>query len=329
MLSSIRLLTSIPEIAINLGSKSDTPYFNIDELKCSWTGQGLGWIKRCLLRHLGLNGNFNNMKKSLFIGNVVVITGAASGIGRELALQLSRMGAWLCLADMNVESLERTRRDCGILGGRVMAVPMNITTEAHCKDLMDRAVRQYGRIDTLINNAGVTMVGRLDETTSLKPFEHVIRVNFMGSVYCTFYALPWLKKSRGRIVAVSSLAGKAGLPMRSAYSASKHAMAGFFDTLRIELADDGVSVTVVYPDFVATDLRKHSYGANGLTLKHDPVQNDKAMSVETCAAFIIKAVSKRKREVYMTFRGKLGSWLKLIAPKMIDRITKKAALKGR
>ena len=269
------------------------------------------------------------MNPSLFIGNVVVITGAASGIGREVALQLSQMGAWLCLADMNVEALEQTRADCSKLGGRVMAVPMNITTETHCKDLVDRAVKQYGRIDTLINNAGITMVGRLDETLSLKPFEHVMQVNFMGSVYCTYYALPWLKKSGGRIIAVSSLAGKAGLPMRTAYSASKHAMAGFFDTLRIELADDGVSVTVVYPDFVATDLRKHSFGPNGLPLKNDPVKNDKAMSVETCAALIIKAVSKRKREVYMTFRGKMGSWLKLIAPKMIDRITKKAAAKGR
>ena len=269
------------------------------------------------------------MKSSLFIGNVVVITGAASGIGRELAVQFSQMGAWLCLGDMNVEALEQTKADCSKLGGRVMAVPINLTSEEHCRDLIDRAIRQYGRIDTLINNAGITMVARLDETQSLKPFEHVIRVNFMGSVYCTYYALPWLKKSRGRIVAISSLAGKAGLPMRSAYSASKHAMAGFFDTLRIELGDDGISVTVVYPDFVATGLRQQAYGPNGLSLKNDPVQNEKAMDVEACAKMIINAVAKRKRELYMTFRGRMGSWLKLISPKMIDRITKKAALKGR
>jgi len=268
------------------------------------------------------------MKSSPFMENVVIITGGAAGIGREMAFQLSRKGASLSLADIDPQKLEETAQQCRALGSRAVAVPTDVTQKDACRELIETTVSEYGRIDTLINNAGITMVARLDETPDLAPFERVMAVNFYGSVYCTYYALPHLKKNRGRIVGVSSLAGKAGLPFRSAYSASKHAMAGFFDTLRIELADDGVSVTMVYPDFVATGLRKQAYGPMGKSLDADPVNEARAMSVETCAQLIVKATAERKRELYMTFRGKMGSWLKLIAPGLIDWITLKAALKG-
>ncbi len=268
------------------------------------------------------------MKFSPFTDNVVVITGAAAGIGRELALLLAEKGALLSLADVDTQKMNETAQQCRTIGSRVIAVPTDVTQKDSCRELIETTNSEYGRIDTLINNAGITMVARLDETPDLAPFERVMGVNFFGSVYCTYYALPHLKKSRGRIVGVSSLAGKAGLPLRSAYSASKHAMAGFFDTLRIELAGDGVSVTMVYPDFVATDLRKQAYGPMGKSLDADPVNEARAMSVEACAQRIIKAAAGRKRESFMTFRGKIGSWLKLIAPGLIDRVTLKAALKG-
>src|SRR6185436_3084630 len=119
------------------------------------------------------------------------------------------------------------------------------------------------------------------------------RINYLGSVYCTYYALPHLRSARGRIVAVSSLTGKTGVPTRSGYAASKHAMNGFFDTLRIELAGSGVSVTVACPDFVATEIRERAYGADGKPLGKSPVQETKVMTAETCARLILASAARR------------------------------------
>lgn len=152
----------------------------------------------------------------------------------------------------------------------------------------------------------------------------------MDSVaHCTFYALPYLKQTRGRLVAVSSLAGKNGVPTRSGYAASKHAMAGFFDTLRIELADDGISVTLIYPDFVTSEIRERAFGADGRPLGKSPVHESEVMSAEECARILIKAMAKRQREELMTARGKIGQWAKLIAPGLVDRMARRAIEQGR
>jgi short-subunit dehydrogenase len=141
--------------------------------------------------------------------------------------------------------------------------------------------------------------------------------------------LPYLKQTQGRIVAVSSLAGKNGVPTRSGYAASKHAVAGFFDTLRIELADDGISVTVIYPGFVSTEIRKRAFGADGISLGESPVRETEVMTAETCARLIVPAIARRQRELVMTLRGKVGQWLKLIAPRFVDRIAQKAIEQGK
>jgi short-subunit dehydrogenase len=133
-----------------------------------------------------------------------------------------------------------------------------------------------------------------------------------------------LIKSKGRILGVASLTGITGVPTRTAYAASKHAMRGFFDSLRIELADSGVSVTMVYPGFVATGIRENATAADGKAAKIDPVDKSAAMSVDECAAIIVRALEQRKREEVMTAKGKLGQWLKLIAPSIIDAMAKKA-----
>jgi short-subunit dehydrogenase len=156
-----------------------------------------------------------------------------------------------------------------------------------------------------------------------------VQVNFFGGVYCTYYALPHLKKSQGRIVAISSLAGKTGLPGRSGYAASKHAIIGFFDTLRMELAGDGVSVTTICPGFVATKLRHLAIGPDGKLLEKSPVEEHKAMTAEMCARQIIRAAALRKRELIMTGRGKIGLWLKLLAPRLVDRMARRATAEGR
>ena len=154
--------------------------------------------------------------------------------------------------------------------------------------------------------------------------DRIMQVNYMGAVYCTHYALPHLVASKGRIVGVASLTGLIGVPTRTGYAASKHAMRGFFDSLRIELAEAGVSVTMIYPGFVATGIRENATGSDGKPAKIDPVNKDDVMSVEECTTIIVRAMEDRRREEIMTLKGKFGQWLKLIAPRVIDGIAKRA-----
>ena len=264
-----------------------------------------------------------------FRDNVIVLTGASSGIGRELALQLAAEGARLVLASRGRDRLEEVAASCRERGGTATAVATDVGEEDQCRRLIDACVAEHGRLDTLINNAGRTMWSLFEDLETLQPFEEIMRVNYFGSVYCTYYALPHLKVSRGRIVGVSSLTGKTGVPTRSGYAASKHAMAGFFDTLRIELMGSGVTVTMAYPDFVATETRRQAFGADGAPIGDSPVREGEIMTAEECARQIVRGAAKRKRELIMSTRGKLGLWLKTFAPGLIDRIALRAIERGK
>lgn len=269
------------------------------------------------------------MSQGAFRENVMLVTGGSRGIGRELARQAAEQGAWLALAARDRGELEEAVRECQERGGRAVAFPADVGVEADCAALVARTVSTYGRIDTLVNNAGIGMWARFDEVRDLSIFERMMRVNYLGSVYCTWHALPHLKKTRGRIVGISSLTGKTGVPTRSGYAASKHAMAGFFDSLRIELDGTGVTVTMIYPGFVATEIRERAFGADGKPLGKSPVREAEVMTVETCAGLILEAAAERRRELVMTRRGKFGMWLKLLAPGAVDRIARKAIEEGR
>jgi NAD(P)-dependent dehydrogenase (short-subunit alcohol dehydrogenase family) len=269
------------------------------------------------------------MKSPVFKDKAVIITGASLGIGRALALLLADQGAWLTLAARHAEPLEVVAAECRGRGGKAIAVPTDVSEPQQCQALVERAMSEYGRLDMLVNNAGVTMWAYFDDVTDLSIFDTIMRTNYLGSVYCTHYALPHLRSTKGRILAVSSLTGKGGVPTRSGYAASKHAMAGFFDTLRIELAESGVSVTVVYPGFVSTGVRERAFGADGKPLGASPVHEDQVMTADECARIILRAAERRQREEVMTLRGKLGQWLKLIAPTLVDRIAKKAIEEGK
>jgi short-subunit dehydrogenase len=155
----------------------------------------------------------------------------------------------------------------------------------------------------------------------------MMRVNYMGSLYCTRYAVPHLKKKRGQLVAISSLAGKVGIPGRTAYSPTKAAQALFFEALRLELQESGVDITIVYPGVVATDIRLHGYGPDGGQAGKSGLKEDNAMSVQECARQILQATHERKRELVMTLQGRIGLWMKLIAPKLVDRMILKAVKK--
>jgi short-subunit dehydrogenase len=261
--------------------------------------------------------------------NVVIITGASKGIGAELARQLASRGAILALAARDRPALEQVAAECVARGARAEIFVTDVAVEDDCRKLVERTVAAFGRIDTLVNNAGATMWARFEDIRDMAILARIMQVNYMGAVYCTHYALPHLRASRGRLVGISSLAGRTGVPTRSGYAASKHAMTGFFDTLRIELVDSGVAVTMIYPGFVSTGIRENATGPDGKPIAVSPVKEGEVMTVEECARITLEAIEARKREVVMTARGKLGLVLKIFAPSLIDRIARRAIETGR
>ena len=261
--------------------------------------------------------------------NVVVITGASKGIGAELARQLAARGSKLVLAARSEKELEEVATDCEKLGASVVTVKADVTSERDCQAIMAGALVAFGRLDALVNNAGATMWARFEDIQDMEILKRIMDVNYMGAVYCTHYALAHLKQSKGLIVGISSLAGRTGVPTRTGYSAAKHAMTGFFDSLRIELEDSGVAVTMIYPGFVATGIRENATGPDGKPIMVSPVKEGEVMGVEDCVRRIVTAMERREREVVMTARGKIGLILKVFAPSLIDRIARRAVEKGR
>ena len=267
----------------------------------------------------------------MFKNNVVIITGASTGIGEELAYQLAIQGAHLVLSARRVDELERVAvavraiyAQHGHTAATVIFFGADVAIPAQCKALINEAFKHFGRIDTLVTNAGMSMWARFADIADITILERIMQVNYMGAVYCTHYALPHLMAVKGRIVGIASLTGLVGVPTRTGYAASKHAMRGFFDSLRIELADTGVSVTMVYPGFVGTGIRENATGADGKAAAIDPVDPAGVMTPAECVRLIVAAMAARKREEIMTLKGKLGQWLKLIAPRIIDNMARKA-----
>lgn len=266
------------------------------------------------------------MSRGPFTDAVVCITGASSGIGAELARQCAAQGARLVLAARDIVRLEQVAAECDVFGAQALIVRTDVGVEADCAALIEQTIAHYGQLDVLITNAGLGASGLFRDVTDRSIFERVMRVNFLGSVWCTSYALPHLERTRGRIVAVSSLAGLTGVPKRTAYGASKHAMAGFFDSLRVEQHGSGVSVTVAYPGFVFSEINRHALGPDGTPwgdrgYKRRPGET---MATDECCRLILRAAARRERDIVMTWRGKVGRVLKLISPALVDRLAKRA-----
>jgi short-subunit dehydrogenase len=261
------------------------------------------------------------MERQPFRDQVVIVTGASSGIGKALALQLAGQGTKVVLAARRAELLEQIAAECRQAGGEALSVPTDIADEAQCKALVEKTIAAFGRLDMLINNAGLAVIARLEDYSDLSLFRHTMNVNFYGAVYCTYYALPHLIRSHGRIVAVSSLGGKAPLPYNSPYIASKFAMHGFFDSLRIELKQHEVSVTIVCPYWVVTGFHEAQMDKDGVPrgASGRAIYSKKMMTAERCAEVILRAAYRRQREVLMG-PGRLIAWLRLLAPGLLDRI---------
>lgn len=259
-----------------------------------------------------------------FTDKIIVITGASDGIGAELARQLATQRARLVLAARRPAELAAIADECRAAGAECLTVSTDVAEQAQCVALVEAAVARFGGIDVLVANAGVSGHARLDQVTDLGWYERMMRVNLFGTLWCCHAALPHLKARRGLIVGVSSLAGKIGVPGRTAYSASKFAVAGLLEALRSELVEDGVGVTIVYPGVVATRIRYHGFGADGAPAGRSGLDERGMMPVEVCVQQMIEAMTHRRRELVMTAKGRLGLWLKLIAPGLVDRMARAA-----
>lgn len=268
------------------------------------------------------------MTTRTFQDQAVIVTGASSGIGRAISLRLAGQGAWVALAARDAERLAALAAECRRRGGKAIALPTDVTDEAQCRALVECAAAEYGRLDMLINNAGIAATGLLEELPDLTLFKRVMDVNFYGTVYCTYYAVKHLKQARGRIVNISSVGGKAAIPYNTNYVASKFAMHGFSDSLRMELAQFGVSVTVICPWWVATEFHERQLDKDGQPRgpRGRAYYTEKTMTADRCAEIVLRSAQRRKREVLMG-PGWLAAWLKVIAPGLLDWLAVEMFLK--
>ena len=250
--------------------------------------------------------------------NVVIITGASSGIGKALAYQYASKQYAVVLAARDEKALKDIQSDLLKQNPNILSVKCDVSKESDCKALVDQTIQKFGRIDILINNAGISMRAVFNET-DLSVIRNLMDVNFWGTVYCTKFALPFLLETKGSVVGISSIAGKKGLPGRTGYSASKFAMEGFLETLRTENLKTGLHVLVACPGFTASNIRKKSLSKDGSSQDESPREESKMMSAEEVASHIFKAVKKRKRDLILTGNGKLTVFLNKFFPSFMDK----------
>jgi len=252
-----------------------------------------------------------------FRDKVVWITGASSGIGEALAYAFSREGAHLVLSARRQDRLEQVRAQC-TGPGKVLVLPFDIT-QLDCHPTMVGAViEHFGQVDILVNNAGISQRSLAAETR-LEVDRRIMEVNYFGVISLTKAVLPFmLQRGRGHLVVISSLLGKFGIPLRSAYCASKHALHGFFDSLRAEVHDQGIAVTLICPGWVRTEVSIHALRADGSEHGQMDTTIEKGMDPHVCARHILNAVHKRKAEVYIAGAEKLGVYLKRFTPGLFN-----------
>ena len=256
----------------------------------------------------------------LYLKNkTVLVTGGSSGIGKALALRYARAGANVVITGRSLEKLQDVAQDLAKYHDRWHIISADVCIYSDCERMIDETVSKFGGIDILINNAGLSMRG-LFADTQLEVIRKLIDTNFWGTVYCTKLALPYLLKSKGSIVGISSIAGKKGLPGRTGYSASKFAIEGFLETLRIENLKNDLHVLVACPGFTKSAIRESSLGADGKPQRNSPRNEEEMMTATEVADKIYYAIENRKRDLVLSVNGKLIFWLNKFFPGALDRI---------
>ena len=246
---------------------------------------------------------------------VIIITGASSGIGKALAIECARQGARLVLGSRSVIDDPELKKK----SAQVLCVSADVTRESDCESLIQQTVEKFGRIDVLINNAGISMRALFAEV-DLDVIKQLMDTNFWGTVYCTKYALPYLLQSQGSLVGISSIAGYKGLPGRSGYSASKFAMQGFLEVIRIENLKNGLHVLIACPGFTASNIRNVALSRDGTAQGETPLDESKLMTAEEVASHIIVAIKRKNDRLILTAQGKMTVLLNKFFPKFMDKM---------
>jgi NAD(P)-dependent dehydrogenase (short-subunit alcohol dehydrogenase family) len=259
-------------------------------------------------------------------GRVVAITGAAGGIGSALARAFARRGARLALLDLPGDALRALAEALAAEGCEALALPCDVTSETASASAVAEAVGRLGGLDVLVNNAGITHLGRFADT-DVAVLRRVMDVNFFGAVHCTKAALPSLAARRGSVVVLSSVAGFAPLAGRSGYAASKHALHGLFGSLRVEWRREGVHVLLVCPSFVATAIGDRALGPDGGPPRVSRTTAGRADSPERVAEAIVRATLARRRQLVLSPVGVAAWWLTRLWPSAYDRLMERALLR--
>ena len=262
---------------------------------------------------------YRQMSDMNYTNKVVVITGATSGIGEACAAVFGAAGAQLVITGRNAQKLEATAAKLQAMNLTVLPLLADAGSEADNKRMAEEAIARFGRIDILINNAGVSMRA-LFQDLDLEVFRKVMDTNFWGTVYATKYCLPAILDSKGSIIGISSINGYRGTPARTAYTASKYAMNGFFESLRTEVMKKGVHVLVVAPGFTSSNIRNTALTADGSSQGESPRDESKMMTSEEVATRILEATTRRKRDLVLTTQGKLAVFLNKWIPGILDGI---------
>jgi short-subunit dehydrogenase len=249
---------------------------------------------------------------------VVIITGSSSGIGLATAIHFAKKGARVMFAARSFDIIQAKADELNAAGYTAAACKTDVTIEDECRNLIEKTLEKFGQIDVLINNAGISMRA-LFKDVDTKVLRRLFDVNFWGAVYCTKYALPHLVRSHGSVVGVSSVAGFVGLPGRTGYSASKYALHGFLETLRIENLKNGLHVLVMCAGFTTSDIRKRALTADGTPQGFTPREEEKMMTPEQVARAIYRAVKHRRNYRILTLEGKITAMVKRIAPQLLER----------
>jgi short-subunit dehydrogenase len=262
---------------------------------------------------------------SFFTHKVVIVTGGSDGIGRALIDALIRAGAKVATCGRQYDKLYALQLEYSQI--MLHTLVCDVSHEDECRRFIKSTVETFGTIDILINNAGISMRSLFDEADT-GVIRQMMDVNFMGAVYCTKFALSFIIKQKGTIVGISSTAGYRGLPGRSGYSASKFALRGWLEALRIELMDSGVHVMWISPGFTTSNIRNTALNSHGVGQGESPLDESKLMSAETCARYILDAIEKRKRVMVLTFTGKLTVFLNKFFPSLTDKLVHKYYFKN-
>ena len=253
-------------------------------------------------------------------GKIALITGASYGIGMAIAKGMAAAGATIVFNDIKQELVDKGLAAYEEAGIKAHGYVCDVTNEDAVNELVAKIEAEVGVIDILVNNAGISMRA-LFEDLELDVIRRLMDVNFWGTVYCTKFALPYILKTKGSLVGIISVAGFLGLPGRTGYSASKFAVRGFLNTLRVENLKKGLHVLVVAPGFTASNIRKTALVANGHQQGDSPRAENKMMSAERCAQIIVNGVVKRKREIVMTLvEGKISVFLSKWFPSLLDKL---------